>query len=51
MKRRQNLPQEEWVTLLFAALVLMALFLFSAWHDTLSVLPPLPDNHRTSQDP
>ncbi len=42
MKQRRNLAQEDWATLLFAALVLMALFLFSAWHDSRPVLPPVP---------
>ncbi len=51
MKRRQSPAQEEWVTLLVAALFMAAVFIFSAWHDTLPVLPPLPDNYQTSQDP
>ncbi len=46
---RRPLPQEEWVTLLIAALFMAAVFIFSAWHDTLPVLPPLPDDQQTTR--
>ncbi len=42
MKPRRSLAQEEWVTLLVAALFMAAIFIFSAWHDSLPVLPPVP---------
>ena len=41
---RRPLAHDEWLTLLIAFLAMAALFIFSAWHDTLPVLPPLPDN-------
>ena len=44
MTKRDPFHDEDMATLAFVAALIAALCLFSFWHDSLPVLPPLPED-------